>query len=140
MAANEYDRQQISAVLDQYSSSWTAMDFARLKGIWDAEYDNIIYIPEEAAQPVRGWAGIEAYFKNAATALERVKMMKVSEVSIDVFGDTAYAFCNFHFEGDLKRLPQTFIADGRNTFILRRKDGKWKVVHYHESRPHLAGA
>ncbi len=27
------------------------------------------------------------------------------------------------------------IADGRVSFILLRKAGAWKVIHYHESRP-----
>ena len=55
-----------------------------------------------------------------------------------VFGDTAYAFCNFHFEGDIKRLAETFVTGGRNTFILHRQNGVWKVIHYHESRPHTS--
>jgi ketosteroid isomerase-like protein len=59
--------------------------------------------------------------------------MTVSELSVDVFDDIAYAFCIFHFEGELT--GQSHIADGRDTFILRRKTGAWKVIHYHESRP-----
>jgi ketosteroid isomerase-like protein len=138
MAASEQDRQQIAAVIEQYRRGFATMDAEGLKAIWDQDYDNIIYIPEEAAQPVRGWAGVEQYYKNIAGLLERVRTMTVSDLSVDVFGDVAYAFCNFHFEGDIKGQSQPFITDGRDTFILRRKGGTWKVIHYHESRPHLA--
>ncbi len=32
-------------------------------------------------------------------------------------------------------LEAPHIADGRNTFILHRKTGTWKLIHYHESVP-----
>ena len=59
--------------------------------------------------------------------------MTVSDVSLDVFGDVAYANCVFHFEGEMQ--GERHVADGRDTFILRRKSGIWKVIHYHESCP-----
>ena len=139
MSTKERDTQQIMAVLEQYSKSWQAMDWEGLKSIWDSEYEHILYIPEERAQPVRGWAEVEAYFRHAAESVIRVGAMQLSDITIDVFDDTAYACCNFHFEGDIKRLAETFVTAGRDTFILRRQngqDGAWKVIHYHESRPH----
>ena len=142
MSTKEHDTQQIMAVLEQYSKSWETMDWQGLKRIWDSEYEHILYIPEERAQPVRGWAEVEAYFRHAAESVIRVGAMQLSDITIDVFGDTAYAFCNFHFEADIKRMAETFVTGGRDTFILCRQngqngqDGVWKVIHYHESRPH----
>jgi ketosteroid isomerase-like protein len=133
MTASEQDRQQIAAVIEQYRRGFATMDVEGLKAIWDQDYDNIIYVPQEMAQPVRGWAEVEQYYKSVAEFLERVRTMTVGDLSVDVFGDVAYAFCIFHFEGEVK--GQSHIADGRDTFILRRKSGTWKVIHYHESRP-----
>ena len=101
-------------------------------------FDLIIYIPLEAAQPHTDWAGVEEYYKNVAAFVEWVKAMRVSDLSVDVFGDVAYAFCNFHDEVGFKGQSQPLILDARDTFILRRKGGAWKVIHYHESRPHLS--
>ena len=42
------------------------MDGNQLKVIWDRDYDHIIYIPLEVAQPVRGWAGVEEYYRSVA--------------------------------------------------------------------------
>jgi ketosteroid isomerase-like protein len=137
MAAREQDRRQIAEVIERYRSGWETMDFNRLKAIWDRDYDNIIYIPLEAAQPHTDWAGVEEYYKNVAAFVEWVKAMRVSDLSVDVFGDIAYAFCNFHAEVGFKGQSQPLILDARDTFILRRKGGAWKVIHYHESRPHL---
>jgi len=78
------------------------MDGNQLKVIWDRDYDHIIYIPLEVAQPVRSWAGVEEYYKNVAAFVERVKAMKVSDLSMDVFGDVAYTFCHVHAEAGFK--------------------------------------
>ncbi len=133
MTAIERDRQQIAAVIEKYRRGFATMDVEVLKAIWDQDYDNLIYIAQEAAEPVRGWTGIEQYYEGVAGFLGRVRTMTVSDLSVDVLGDVAYAFCTFHFEGELK--GESHIADGRDTFILRRKRGAWKVIHYHESPP-----
>jgi ketosteroid isomerase-like protein len=99
------------------------MDVEGLTALWDQDYDQIIYIAQEAAQPVRGWAGVAQYYKRVAGLFERVRTMTVSDVSVDVFGDVAYAFCRFHFEGEMQGESQPHIAEGRATFLLRRTSG-----------------
>jgi len=132
MAVSELDRQQIAGVIEQYRHGFATMDVEGLKAIWDQDYDHIIYIAQEMAQPVRGWVGVEHYYQRVAGFLERVRTMEVSDVSVDVLGDVASAFLSFHFEGEINGQPH--IADGRVTFLLHRKSGTWKVIHYHESR------
>ena len=138
MPTTEQDTQQIRDVLERYSKSWEAMNWEGLKSIWDPDYEHILYIPEERAEPIRGWAEVEAYFRHAAESVVTVYAMRLSDLTIDVLGDAAYAFCNFYFKGDIRRKAETFETQGRNTFLLRRTDGGWKVIHYHESRPHLS--
>jgi ketosteroid isomerase-like protein len=133
MTTSEQDRQQIAAIIEQYRRGFATMDVEVLKSIWDQDYDNLIYIAQEAAEPVRGWTRIEQYYESVAEFLGRVRTMTVSDLAVDVLGDVAYAFCTFHFEGELE--GERHIADGRDTFILRRKSGAWKVIHYHESPP-----
>jgi ketosteroid isomerase-like protein len=132
MRTVEQDKQDVAEVIEQYRLGFATLDVATLTAIWDQSYDNIIYIPLEAAYPVRGWAAVEQYYNRVARLL-RARVMTVSDVSVDVIGDVAYAFCTFHFEGEISGNKHT--ADGRNTFILRRKNGAWKVIHYHESGP-----
>ena len=138
MSAKDHDTQQVMKVLEKYSTSWEAMDWEGLKSIWDRGYDHILYIPEEREQPIRGWTEVEEYFRHAAQSVATMYAMQLSDIVIDVFGDTAYAFCNFYFKADIKRKAETFETGGRNTYILRRRDDGWKVIHYHESRPHTA--
>jgi len=133
VSTGDQDRQEIAAVVEQYRRGFATMDVEALEAIWDQDYDNVIYIAQEMAQPVHGWAGIDRYYKRVAGFLERVRSMTVSDLSVDLFGDVAGAFCTFHFEG--KARGRNHIADGRVTFILHRKSGSWKVIHYHESAP-----
>lgn len=130
MRAVEQDKQDVAGVIEQYRRGFATLDVATLTAMWDQSYDNIIYIPLEAAHPVRGWGAVEQYYNRVARLL-RARVMTVSDLSVDVIGDVAYAFCTFHFEGEISGNKHT--ADGRNTFILRRKNGAWKVIHYHES-------
>jgi ketosteroid isomerase-like protein len=140
MAASERERQQIADVVEQYRVGWARMDVERLKAIWDQDYDAILYIPAEAAQPIREWAGVEDYFQQVAGFFARVKTMQLTDLAVDVFGEVAYAFCNFHFEADVDFQSEPWGVNGRNTFILRRKADGWRVIHYHESRPYLPEA
>lgn len=133
MPTSEQDGQQIAAVIEQYRRGFATLDAEELKAIWDHDYDQIIYIALEMSEPVRGWAGVERYYHRVAGLLERVKTMEVSNLVVSVLGDVAFAFFTFHFEGEMKGLRHA--ADGRVTFLLRRKSGMWKVIHYHESRP-----
>ena len=133
MPAHAQDRQQIMALIEQYRRGFATMDVELLKAIWDQDYDQIIYVAQELAQPVRGWPAVEHYYHRVARLLERVKTMAVSDVSVDVLSDLAFAFLSFHFEGQVKGQPH--VADGQATFLLHRKGGTWQVIHYHESRP-----
>ncbi len=135
MTVSEQDRKEIAAVIEQYRRGFAEMNVEMIKGIWDQNYENIIYIVQEKAQPMRGWTDVEQYYNHVAELLEWVKTMTIEDLSLDVFGDFAYAFCVFHFEGDMKGQSQLHIRDERNTFILHRKGGTWKVIHYHESAP-----
>ncbi|NJL38576.1 MAG: nuclear transport factor 2 family protein [Leptolyngbyaceae cyanobacterium SM1_4_3] len=135
MATSEQDRQQIAAVIEQYRCGFATVNVEDLKAIGDQDYDDIIYVAQEMAQPVRDWAGVEQYYERVAKALEKVRTMTVSDLSIKVLGEVAYAFCTFHFEGKVKGQSQPRIADGRVPFILHCKSRLWKVIHYHESCP-----
>lgn len=51
---NEQEPQQIAAVIEQYRRGFATLDVEVLKDIWDQEYDNIIYLAQELAEPVQG--------------------------------------------------------------------------------------
>jgi hypothetical protein len=44
---------------------------------------------------------VAEYYRRVAASLERVRTMTLSDVSMDVWGDVAYAFCTFDFVGEV---------------------------------------
>ena len=50
-----------------------------------------------------------------------------------MLGDAAWAYLTFVVEADIKDFNRTMVFPGRNTFILRKVSGQWKIIHYHES-------
>jgi ketosteroid isomerase-like protein len=135
MTTLERDKQALAALVEEYRIGWKTMDVERLKSIWDRDYDNFIYIALELARPVRDWNGIEKYYERVAGLFETVTHMSIDDLSIEVLGDVAFAYCTFHFESKFKGQSEAHTADARITFIFHRRNEVWKVIHYHESRP-----
>src|SRR5262245_3977569 len=105
MPGSEQNRQQVAAVVEQYRRGLATLHVEALKAIWDQDHHQIIYVAQEMAQPLRGWEAGEHYYQRVANLLERVKIMAVHDVSVDVLGDVACAFLSFHFEGEIKGQP-----------------------------------
>jgi len=134
MNEEAHERQHIAAVLAQYRLGFATAQRATLTAIWDQDYDTIIYIALERAEPLRGWAAVEHYYTRVLAQFVGHNSMTISDLVIDIAGDLAYAFCSFHFEGQVTGHDTPRIADGRTTFVLHRKAAMWRVIHYHESR------
>ena len=135
MGIMENDIETVGEVLEQYRVGFSTLDTQMLAQIWDQRYRKIVYVPLEAKAPIYGWSDVEAYYRRIAEQFDTHKML-LGDINVDTLGDMAYAFCTFHFEGSVN--GKAHVVDGRNTFVLHRKDGAWKVIHYHESLPGAA--
>lgn len=56
MSVSDEDRIQIIEAIELYRCGFAAIDVEALKGIWDRDYERIIYIAQELAEPLRGWS------------------------------------------------------------------------------------
>src|SRR6266540_85877 len=92
------------------------------------------HIAAVLAQYRLGFATAEHYYTRVLAQFVGHNSMTISDLVIDIAGDLAYAFCCFHFEGQVTGHDAPRIADGRTTFVLHRKAAMWRVIHYHESR------
>lgn len=135
MASVDTDRQQLTALLEQYRSGFESLDVAKLQALWDREYPRLLYVPQERAQVVRGWMGIAKYYAGLREHLARATRMTLEDVTLDVMGELAFAFFTYRFEGELVGGEGTFTNDGRVSFLFHRKAGTWMAIHYHESAP-----
>lgn len=124
-------RGEISSLVNDLKTAWETLDLPRLEKLFDLGYD-MEYYPTEMMKVGGGGEGIKAYFEDAVGHLSKVKL-SVKSVKTDSFGDAAYAAFLYRFEYEWDGKPGA--SDGRITLVLRKKDGQWKVIHYHESVP-----
>ena len=132
MVASQQERQQVEAVIRGWMAGFAAMDMDRVKAVWDKDYPQLIYIPEESDDHMTGWASINAYYDSLVGMVESVEWT-MDNLTVDVIGNAAYAYHTFYVKAKVKGMDNTMIANGRNTFVLRRTGGGWKIIHYHES-------
>ena len=123
---------QVESVLQEWRSAFAAKDMGRVKSLWDQSYSQLLYIAEENDDHLSGWAAIDEYY-NAIPGLVGDMDWAIDNLTVDVGGDMAYAYLTFHVEASVPSLSRTLVANGRNTYVLRRTGGQWKIIHYHES-------
>ena len=130
--ASQQDISQVEAVLGEWRGAFAAKNVERLKDLWDKDYPHLIYIAEEDNGPHRGFDAISGYYDNIPRFVQSLDWT-IKETTIDVIGDMAYAYVEFLVNAEFKEAARQMTFDGRNTFILKRTDGQWKFIHYHES-------
>ena len=129
--ATEQETREIIAAMDEWTSASAAKNSHRQKSLWDQQYPNVVYIAEENELPIVGWAGIADYYgDDDGESADRFWTYTYDNLVLDVFGDTAYAQCTAI--GQVGRSPRTEYVM-RITFIFRKVEGQWKIIHFHES-------
>jgi ketosteroid isomerase-like protein len=64
---------------------------------------------------------------------------EVRDLEVDADGDLGYCSFLYHVTGVLKDGPEVDMWV-RATLVCRREDGRWRIVHDHESVPFDAGS
>jgi ketosteroid isomerase-like protein len=111
-----------------------AVDVAELIALWDVEYPDPIYQPEELEAPLRSWPDLRAYFESLPTQITGVSDIHPLDMRVDVVGDVAYAYTRTSGSLGLVRRDEPLEGEVRQTFVMRRRDAEWRLVHHHESR------
>ena len=132
MVANQQERQQLEAVIQEWKTAHTGRDVDRLKSMWAQDYDNLFFIAEENNDAIVGWEAINKRFEGMRGGTGR-RELDIDNLKVDVIGDLAYAYCTFLMTVDMKAFDRIVTFDGRFSFIFRRTRGQWKFIQYHES-------
>lgn len=132
----------IEAVIKQWRQALAANDGALVKSLWDQSYDGLVFIVEENNEAYFDWPSIAAYYDDQTSGANKIEW-QVENLRAGVLGDAAWAYLEFHAKGIVPALgSHHFDWFGRNSYVLRRVGGDWKLIHYHESlsrdKSHLA--
>jgi uncharacterized protein (TIGR02246 family) len=124
------DEGKIRALLDQFAAGWREQDAGILKKIWDPTYSESSYIAAENEKPVFGPEQINKYYDEALSAFP-ITSSEIDNVRISLINDLAYAFCDISMGFKVKETE--LLVHPRATFVLRKREDNWYVIHYHES-------
>ena len=125
------DKQQVREVIDRWMAALNDCDTEAVKRVWDESYPHLIYIAEENNDALHGWEGVEDYYNGLKDV--SVANWSIDNVNIDVMGDVAWVYLTYVVEAHIMSFGRTMVFPGRNTFILRKNEGEWGIIHYHES-------
>jgi len=125
------DKTAIRQLLDTYAKSIDGADIELAATIWATD-ENRIYIHPRGTE--RGWSQVvkNFYGETMGRMLDR-RRLDIKDVDIEVFGDTAIAVFEWEFHAVLRESGSPLVTHGRETQVLRRRDGAWRIVHVHYS-------
>ena len=127
------DERAIAAQIETYRQGFLHLSPEEIASVWDSQHAPLIYVAQEMKEPTYGWDAIRRYFAALPDHLEKVLSKVLSDVRIDVLGDTAIAFFISHTTAKLKRQPGLHEPTFRATMIFQRTAAGWRAIHYHES-------
>jgi uncharacterized protein (TIGR02246 family) len=128
------DETDVMDVVRRFSQTFDTLDVDQFIKLWANEASLIVYQPEELLSPIYDLKSLRAYFANLANVIRGFRDTKVIDLRIDVTGDTATVFVRFWTRIAFAREAKVLDGQIRQTFLLRRRDDRWRLVHYHESR------
>ncbi|HQU91801.1 MAG TPA: nuclear transport factor 2 family protein [Pyrinomonadaceae bacterium] len=129
---------EVKSVTDVMTSEATAIekgDLAALDRIWANSEDVTVF---ESGHANYGWTD----YRNShlAPELKEFKNTKYSfsDMKVKVDGKTAWATFKYSLAAEMG--TRKVGSDGLATAVLEKRDGKWRIVHWHSSAPRRAPA
>ena len=134
MPSAETDHEAVGAVVEGLRQGFGGPDAGRLKQLWAGDGD-LRYVASERSRPLRTREEIERYYDDAVGPVAAVDAAEITDLTVDVSGELGYASYRFRYDGRASGEDSRFSVDVRSTVILRKTNGRWGIVHYHESTP-----
>jgi hypothetical protein len=146
----EEDRRAVEAVVRAHGENFVRQDLPAQLALWDDAYENVTLLPTERLAPIETWREISEYYATVIPQADvplSISMNKweISDLTIDFLSDdVAYALALVDSEYDIvndEPIPQLFPGYGprdgkwlgRLTYIIRRSEPNWKIIHCEDS-------
>jgi ketosteroid isomerase-like protein len=128
---NSADIDEIKALVDKYAKSIDDADTTLASQIWLDSPDVSFIHP---AGHEHGFAQIkENVYKRLMGETFSERKLIPHDVSVHVFGDTAFAEFYWDFTAKLRKDGSQIATHGRETQVYRKGQEGWRLVHVHYS-------
>ena len=130
------DSLEIRQVLQEYTESINNADSVLGSKLF-SQTGEVSFIHPRGHE--RGWKQIEhSIYKFFGDAFS-TRDLKASDVKITVYDNTAWLEFYWTFNATFKHDNSPLQTSGRETQVLRKSDGAWKIVHIHYSPMPVTG-
>ncbi|MDO8588399.1 MAG: nuclear transport factor 2 family protein [Armatimonadota bacterium] len=131
----ESDLAAINDVYERWCRAWRTLDSKLMVSLFDQDSEGLLYQSEENPSGLFKYSEVVAYWENALNILDKVTEWRelVKRVAL-VGSDAAWIWAEMMTGLTAKIFPQELGGKIRCSIGLRRTNGSWKIVHYHESR------
>jgi hypothetical protein len=124
---NEDDIKQL---ISMYANAADQADPTLASHVWcDLSEDSLI-------NPVGRWQGVEqimGFYRHDMGEMYSERDLKISEVSVHVYADSAWAEFNWNFSAKRRKDGSSVLFRGMETQIYRKNHDRWCLVHVHYS-------
>ena len=128
-------KDEIGTLLDRYVAHWNAWEMDAVRGLWDPDEAEPIYVAEESPALV-GWDALARYWQvsepRRSEHFIRLSDLRVREIAPDV----AHAFYTLSWNVLIynnRLYPRPIGGTVRATTLLRRKSDGWRLFHHIEA-------
>jgi ketosteroid isomerase-like protein len=133
------DEAAVRETLLQNASSFEKNDMATATKVWANDESVTVF---ESGHANYGWADYRDHHLAPEMAEMKNTKYSFSDVKIHVSGNTAWATMKYAIAADVSEAGKTRHVEGAGlaTAVLEKRDGQWRIVHWHSSAPRRAPA
>ena len=137
--AQPNDEAAVRAVLMKSASSFAQNDMATATQVW-ANDDSLTVF--ESGHANYGWADYRDNHLGPEMKEMQNAKYSFSDMKIHLAGNTAWATMKYSIRADVGEAGKTRHVEGAGlaTAVLEKRDGQWRIVHWHSSAPRRAAA
>ncbi len=128
--AQDDDSATLIAIIDAVEKGWEQADGTPFRQHF-LDFDGARYI-ETGGQNTSLTDLIEHHVDPEGDSLDNLQL-DLSDVETHIEGDFAWAVADVEFKATVKRDQKDIHYRGYETFLFRRVEGTWKVIHSHSS-------
>ncbi|EPX59521.1 hypothetical protein D187_003011 [Cystobacter fuscus DSM 2262] len=126
------EEQAILRAIEDYAKGFIQKDMGLLLSLWEAR-SQVSYVAVELDQPLLGMAELQGYYQGFLNSPFSVYSGNVTDLRVFLNGDMAYAFCHYNWVYMTGPGGSVLEQPTRATFVLAKRDGRWRYLHFHES-------
>ena len=127
------DEAAIRAVLDKYAAAWGSLNPDNAAPLYAKDASLVFY--DILPLKFTGWnayaEGVKPHFAQFAT----LKMTPKGDANVERRGNVAWTTGTYDLAVTMKEGGDPWAMEVRQTLILEKQGGDWKIVHEHFSTP-----